>query len=156
MCYQKRTPQAKREMVKYLKITHCLSERRACRLLRISRSSQQYCALRSNDEALRSRLKTLATQYPAYGYLLLHGLLKQEGLVINKKHTYCLYREENLQRRTKQRKKLRRDIQPKALVSAINQRWSMDFVSDQLSDGRRFRSSPAKRCSFLPKNDQFS
>ena len=91
------------------------------------------------DDLIRARLKELATQYPAYGYLLLHGLLKGEGLVINKKHTYRLYTEEGLQVRTKKRKKLSRLKQLIELPSAINQRWSMDFVSDQLSNGRRFR-----------------
>lgn len=93
----------------------------------------------SADEGLRSRLKTLAAQYPRYGYLLLHGLLKAEGLVTNKKHTYRLYTEEGLQVRTKQRKKLSRPRQPMEIPSRPNQRWSMDFVSDQLSSGRRFR-----------------
>lgn len=92
-----------------------------------------------SDNAIRARLKALATQYPAYGYLLLHGLLKAEGLVTNKKHTYRLYTEEGLQVRTKKRKKLTRPRQPIELPLAPNQRWSMDFVADQLSDGRRFR-----------------
>lgn len=91
------------------------------------------------DNFIRARLKALATQYPAYGYLLLHGLLKAEGLVINKKHTYRLYTEERLQVRTKKRKKLTRPRQPIELPTAHNQRWSMDFVSAQLSNGRRFR-----------------
>ncbi len=91
------------------------------------------------DEKARARLKALAAQYPTYGYLLLHGLLKVEGLVKNKKHTYRLYLEEGLQVRTKRRKKLIRPRQPMEVPSTPNQRWSMDFVSDQLSNGRRFR-----------------
>ena len=81
----------------------------------------------------------LAVEYSRYGYLLLHGLLKAEGLVINKKRTYRIYTEESLQVRTKKRKKLQRPRQPMVLPTAANQRWSMDFVSDQLSHGRRFR-----------------
>ena len=88
---------------------------------------------------LRSRLKQLATDYPRYGYLMLHGLLKTEGLVINKKRTYRLYTEEKLQVRTKKRKKLQRPRLPMVVPTQVNERWSMDFVSDQLSDGRRFR-----------------
>jgi putative transposase len=64
---------------------------------------------------------------------------KQEGLVINKKRTYRLYREEKLQMRTKLRKKLKRAYQPMTLPQKMNQRWSMDFVADQLSGGGRFR-----------------
>jgi len=69
----------------------------------------------------------------------LHGLLKREGLVINKKRTYRIYREEGLQVRTKKRKKLQRPRQVTEVPTQPNQRWSMDFVADQLSNGRRFR-----------------
>ena len=75
----------------------------------------------------------------AYGYLFLHRLLKNEGLVVNKKQTYRIYTEEGLQVRTKKRKNLQRPRQPMVVPVERNQRWSMDFVSDQLSNGRRFR-----------------
>lgn len=133
------TPQAKRPIVNYLITTRQLSERKACGLLAISRSVQRYKSHRQSDEALKARLKSLATQYPVYGYLLLHGLLKQEGLVINKKRTYRLYTELGLQVRTKRRKKLYRPRQVLDIPSRLNERWSMDFVADQLSCGRRFR-----------------
>src|SRR6056297_3072672 len=60
-------------------------------------------------------------------------------IVVNPKRTYRLYREEGLQVRTKRRKKLSRPRVPLALPSAVNERWSVDFVSDQLANGRRFR-----------------
>ncbi len=116
-----------------------LSERTACKLAGISRTAYRYQARLPRDGALRARLKALAVQQSAYGYLLLHGILKAEGLVVNKKHTYRLYTEEGLQVRTKKRKKLQRPRQPMEIPTGVNQRWSMDFVSDQLSDGRRFR-----------------
>lgn len=116
-----------------------LSERTACKLVGISRTAYRYQARLPRDGALRARLKALAVQQSAYGYLLLHGILKAEGLVVNKKHTYRLYTEEGLQVRTKKRKKLQRPRQPMEIPTGVNQRWSMDFVSDQLSDGRRFR-----------------
>ena len=71
--------------------------------------------------------------------LLLHAMLKSEGLVVNKEHTYHFYCTQGLQARSKQRKKVNK---PRTLINApykVNQRWSMDFVSDQLSNGRRFR-----------------
>ena len=83
--------------------------------------------------------KELAVKQSAYGYLLLHGMLKAEVLVVNKKRTYRIYTEEGLQVRTKKRKKLQRPRQPMEVPLTVNQRWSMDFVSDQLSNGRRFR-----------------
>ena len=89
---------------------------------------------------LRERLKQLAAEYPRYGYELLHGMLKAEGLVVNEKKTYRIYREEKLQVRRKRRKRLlARDRVAMPTPEGANQRWSMDFVSDQLSTGRRFR-----------------
>jgi putative transposase len=84
-------------------------------------------------------MRALAEQYPRYGYLTLHGFLKAEGLVRNRKHTYRLYREEGLQVRTKKRRKLQRPRIPMPLPSGPNIRWSLDFLSDQLANGRRFR-----------------
>ena len=66
-------------------------------------------------------------------------MLKIEGHVINPKRTYRIYREEGLQVRTKHRKKLIRPRIPMVVPDAVNQRWSIDFVSDQLANGRRFR-----------------
>ena len=70
---------------------------------------------------------------------MLYELLKAEGLVINRKRTYRLYTALGLQVRTKRRKKLVRPRVSLSVPSPINQRWSLDFVSDQLADGRRFR-----------------
>lgn len=70
---------------------------------------------------------------------MLHELLKREGLVINRKRTYRLYKLLELQVRTKQRKQLLRPRLSMELPASVNQRWSMDFVSDQLANGRRFR-----------------
>ncbi len=88
---------------------------------------------------LRDRLKELARDHSSYGYLFLHSMLKTEGLVVNKKRTYRIYTAEGLQVRTKKRKKLQRPRIPMAVPKKVNERWSMDFVSDQLSNGRRFR-----------------
>ncbi len=116
-----------------------MSERTACTLVGLSRTSYRYNRKLRDDDRVRERLKMLAVQYPRYGYLMLHGLLKAEGLVVNKKHTYRLYIEENLQVRTKKRKKLQRPRLPIRIPTRPNERWSMDFISDQLSHGRRFR-----------------
>lgn len=116
------------------------SQRRAARLIGIHRSVARYRSWRAPDTALRDRLKALAAQYPRYGYETLHGMLKLEGLVINEKRTYRIYREEKLQVRRKKRKRLpRQERVPMPMVMRANQRWSMDFMSDQLGTGRRFR-----------------
>ena len=82
--------------------------------------------------------KLLAAKQTAYGYPLLHALLRNEGLVVNHKRSYRIYSEENLQVRTRNRKKLQRPRVPIEVPPGPNQRWSMDFVSDRLGSGRGF------------------
>jgi len=132
------TPAERRRAVDHLKDCR-FSERRACRLVGLSRSVAQYQLQAVNDGPLRGQLKLLAEQYPRYGYPTLHAMLRAKGLVRNHKRTYRIYREEGLQVRTKRRKKLTRPRVPMEVPSALNQRWSMDFVSDQLDNGRRIR-----------------
>lgn len=98
-----------------------------------------YKPVKSGDQSIEVRLKQLGEQYPRYGYLLLHAMLKAEGLVVNRKRTYRIYTELGMQVRTKKRKKLVRPRVPMAIPCRLNERWSLDFVSDQLSNGRRFR-----------------
>ena len=132
------TARERRRAVDHLK-SRSVSERRACRVIGFSRSSAWYQPKGRDDEVLRSELKRLAERYPRYGYPTLHDMLKAEGKVINPKRTYRIYREEGLQVRTNKRKKLIRPRVPMVVPGAVNQRWSMDFVSDQLANGRRFR-----------------
>ena len=101
-----------------------LSERAACQLVGLNRRGYRYKATPKNDRALRERLKTLAAQHLRYGYLLLHGLFKAEGLVVNKERTSRLYTGEGLQVRIKKRKKLQR---PHLLHASF-----FSFVSDLL------------------------
>lgn len=133
------TPATRKPVAQHLIDAFHLSERVACKLAGLSRTAFRYKPKTNSDSSLRQRLKSLATQYPRYGYLMLHGLLRGEGWVKNRKRTYRLYTEEGLQVRTKKRKKLTRPRQPIEVPTAPNQRWSMDFVSDQFSNGRRFR-----------------
>ena len=133
------TPRSKKDAVRHLLAKHKLSERKACALLSLSRTAFRYVNTPRNDVALRKRIKELAAKYPRYGYLMLHALLKKEGLVKNRKRTYRIYTEEGLQARTKKRKKLIRPRVVMDLPKQANERWSMDFVSGQLSNGRRFR-----------------
>lgn len=133
-------PASKKLIVRHLISAFKFSERVACKLAGLSRTAFRYKTRTRSDVDLRKRLKELAAAYPRYGYLLLHGLLKNEGLVQNKKRTYRIYTEEKLQVRTKKRKKLQRPRVIMPAPSRLNERWSMDFVSDQLSNGRRFRT----------------
>ena len=132
-------PAARKQAAKYMIENSSLSQRTACRLAGISRSAYAYRACPPNDAKLRERLLKLAARHSSYGYLFLHALLKKDKFVVNKKRTYRIYREEGLQVRTKARKKLQRPRMPMEVPNQVNQRWSMDFVADQLSNGRRFR-----------------
>ena len=115
------------------------SERRASRLSGLSRSALRYQPRPKNDAALTQGMRELAEKYPRYGYLMLHAMLKHRGLVVNRKRTYRIYTELGLQVRTKKRKKLVRPRVPMVVPTRANERWSLDFVSDQLACGRRFR-----------------
>ena len=116
------------------------SERQACKLVGISRSGYRHPSKRvAIDCELQAELLGQAKHYPRYGYLMLHGLLRNQGLVVNKKRTYRLYKQAGLQIRTKRRKKLYRPRCIAKTPTAVNKRWSMDFIHDQLGDARRFR-----------------
>ena len=132
------TARHRRRVVEHLK-AGCVSERRACRLVGISRVAIWKPLKGRNDAELRVRLKQLAERYPRYGYPTLHDMLRAEGLVQNSKRTYRIYREEGLQVRRKRRKKLTRPRIPLSVPTGVNERWSVDFVSDQLANGRRIR-----------------
>jgi putative transposase len=117
-----------------------LSVRRACNLVDLWRATYSYRHKSANDEAVRLRLKELAEQRRRFGCHRLHVILKREGLVTNHKKTERIYREEGLSLRLKKRKKKTAMIRVKLPEpDRVNQRWSMDFVSDSLCTGRRFR-----------------
>ena len=134
------TPAAHREAAAYLRWAYEMSERRACRVLGVDRSSVRYEATRPDDGVLRERLKALAQERRRFGYRRLHVLIRREGQTVNKKRVQRLYREEKLTvRRRGGRKRAIGTRRPLEVPLAPNQRWSLDFVSDQMTDGRRFR-----------------
>jgi putative transposase len=117
-----------------------LSERGACRIVGLSRSVQQYRPVPKDDAVVVARMKDLASANRRYRYRRLHAMLRCEGLVVNHKRTYRLYTAEDLQMRTRKRRKLpRRDRFAPQVPERAMQRWSLDFVGDQLADCRRFR-----------------
>ena len=117
-----------------------MSQVRACRLVGLNRSSLSYQPRRPDDSIVRQRLRELAAERRRFGYRRLGWLLAREGRRMNQKKLYRLYREEKLMvRRRGGRKRALGTRAPMELPHTINQRWSLDFVSDTLSDGRRFR-----------------
>ena len=134
------TPAAHREAAAYLQSVHEMSERRACRVIGIDRTSVRYQATRADDGDLHERIKTLASERRRFGYRRLHILLRREGHVVNKKRVQRIYHEERLTvRRRGGRKRAMGTRRPIETPLLPNQRWSLDFVSDQMTDGRRFR-----------------
>ncbi len=116
------------------------SQRRACVLVGIEPKTYRYTSRRPEDTATRSRLRELANERRRFGYRRLHILLKREGVSLNHKKLFRLYREERLTvRRRSGRKRALGTRAPMAIPQGPNQRWSLDFVSDVLADGRRFR-----------------
>lgn len=134
-------PAVKRNAVSLMVSEHGLSQRRACRLAGLNLSTWQYKATKHPVADLRDRIIELAGERRRFGYRRLHILLRREGLIVNHKAVHRIYREEGLQVRKRKRKRIGAvDRQPIMLPEGINERWSMDFVSDGLSNGRRFRT----------------
>ena len=116
------------------------SQRRACDLVELYAKTYRYPPRRSDDGVLRTRLKDLAAIRRRFGYRRLHLLLKREGFCVNHKKLYRIYKEERLTvRKRGGRKRAVGTRAPIGIPQGRNQRWSLDFVSDALSDGRRFR-----------------
>lgn len=117
-----------------------MSERRACRVIDADRKSVRYRSKRDDDGELREKLRDLANQRRRFGYRRLHILLRREGVMVNRNKVQRLYREEGLAvRRRRSRRRAIGARAPGPVLALPNQRWSLDFVHDQMASGRRFR-----------------
>ncbi len=135
------TPAGKRKAVVHLRETFGMSERRACKAIGCCRMTTRYRTTRTDDADLRQRMRAIAQERRRFGYRRLHVLLRREGYLINHKKLFRLYREEKLTvRRRGGRKRAIGTRAPMLVPLMPNDRWSLDFVSDQLTDGRRFPS----------------
>jgi len=119
------------------------SERRACTLAGLNRSTCQYEHRRVDDGDLVARIHELAADRPRFGYRRIHVLVRRDKRWkgINRKAVYRLYKAAGLavRRRKKRKGRIERAVPP-AAVSRPNERWSMDFVHDSLERGRTFRT----------------
>lgn len=118
-----------------------ISERRACRLVGISRSVLHYQSrLSQNDRTLTTKIISLAQERRRFGYRRIHALLRREGFQVNHKRVYRLYKLSDLAvRKRKRRKGLAVPREPLLLPQRRNEVWSMDFVMDALFNGRRLK-----------------
>lgn len=133
-------PVSARRDVALVMAEHQLSERHACRLLDLDRSTYRYEAAPDADAKLREALAELAKQKQRYGYRRLWAILVRRGWEVNVKRIYRLYREQGLMVRRLKRKRVLRGTQDRPLLRARNQQWSLDFVSDALATGRALRA----------------
>jgi len=134
-------PARQREMVDHVRVVWQVSIRRACRALPVERSSYHYRSRRPEQAPLKKRIKEIAETRVRYGYRRIEVLLRREGWLVNHKRVRRLYSEMGLQLRNKSPKrrvkaKLRQD---RTAATQPNQVWAMDFVHDQLFDGRKIR-----------------
>ena len=114
------------------------SERHACELMEIARTTHRYSSCR-DDSWLREQLLRLAREKPRFGYRRIHLLLGREGVVVNHKRVQRVYRELGLTVKRTKRKRLVRVLRPRPLLTAPNQEWAADFVSDVTAGGQRLR-----------------
>lgn len=134
-------PARKREMVDHVRRAWQVSIRRACQAVPVDRSTYHYRSKRPGQAPLKKRIKEIAETRVRYGYRRIEVLLRREGWLVNHKRVRRLYNEMGLQLRNKSPKrgvkaKLRED---RSAATSANQIWAMDFVHDQLFDGRKIR-----------------
>jgi putative transposase len=116
------------------------TQQRACGLVGLHPKTYRYVTKRSGDEGLRKRLRELASQRRRFGYRRFGLMLERQGITVNSKKLYRLYKEERLTvHKCGGRKRALGTKAPMAIPQARNLRWSLDFVADTLVSGRRFR-----------------
>jgi putative transposase len=127
-----------------------LSERRACRLVGLSRDSWRHPPEASQQtKVLSAKIVEIAQARRRFGYRRIHDMLRSDFPGVNHKRIYRLYSQANLAvRRRRKAKRPPTERVPLQLASSVNEVWSMDFVSDSLANGRRLK--------FLTVADDFS
>jgi putative transposase len=134
------TPASRRTAAGVMTTEFRRSQRRACALSQLGRSTCRYRFRRPADDEFRQKLRAIAMQRPAFGYRRLAYFLRKDGLRFNHKKLLRVYRSEGLGLpRKRPRKRLWQRPRPLLPATRPNERWSIDFVADQLGSGRRFR-----------------
>jgi transposase InsO family protein len=140
----------RRRGAEHLEAEHGVSERRACQVIGIARSTKRRPSGRIEEAKLVRRVHELTERYPRFGYRKIHTLLRGEGFAIGRDRLRLIRKREGLQVPRKQRKRRRRGKSTTDVDRALypNHVWSYDFVADQTIDGRRLR--------FLTVIDEFT
>jgi putative transposase len=133
-------PAARRLVAAHWRDAFGVSERRATHVMAMHRSTARYKPRPDQSAELREQMRLLAAECPRAGYRLMLDRIRWRGTMVNHKRVYRLYRQEGLQLPRRRRKYLRSvRRQPLTPALGVNARWSMDFMSDAFSDGRKFR-----------------
>jgi putative transposase len=135
-------PSARRRGVNHLAKHRFCSERRACKLIGISRSTARYApANRPDEEFMIERIKKLAGRYPRYGYRRITALLRREKRIINKKRVHRIWKLEGLALRARRPKKRRSGYKGEPIFKAerMNHVWTYDFMEDRTERGGKLR-----------------
>jgi len=139
-----------RRGAEHLEAAHAVSERRACQVIGIARSSKRRPSGRIEEAKLVLRVHELTERYPRFGYRKIVALMRAEGFALGRERLRLIRKREGLQVPRKQRKRRRRGTSTADVDRALypNHVWSYDFVADQTIDGRRLR--------FLTVIDEFT
>lgn len=131
-------------MVEWVEASFTLARRRACQLLMTCRSTVYYRAKPDpENEFLRRKIREIALDRPRFGYKRILAILRREGFKVGKKRVYRLYRLESLGLRKTIHRKRKYKPGPRIVPGPAkrpNQRWSIDFIEDKLTNGRKFRT----------------
>jgi putative transposase len=119
---------------------HGISQRQACKTVSLPRSTQRYKAKPKADEEVIDQLQGLVEKHPAIGFWQSYYRIRRRGFIWNHKRVYRVYTDMKLNIRRRFRKRLPQRIKQSLYQPAgLNEVWSVDFMSDTLWDGRRFR-----------------
>lgn len=133
---------AKRQVVEYLVEAHQMSQRRACHLSGMARSTARYRRREaSGEKELQAAVQDYAQRYPQHGYRHITALMRRDGYAVNHKHIERLWRAEGLQlpRRKTVRRRLDEPGEVQKRAESVNQVWSYDFTQDRTERGQLVR-----------------
>jgi putative transposase len=134
------TVAARREVVEFLK-SRGISERRGCELTGLNRKSHRYRQRGTPSKKLTEEIRQRAMKHPSFGYRRIWALLRRDGIKINLKKVYRLWKQEKLalpsRKLRKPRAKPTIGILPKAEYAS--QIWTYDFVFDQSLSGKNLK-----------------
>ena len=117
-----------------------ISQRQACKTVSLPRSTQQYKPKLKDDTVVVEQLQQLVEKHPAIGFWQSYFRIRRSGYIWNHKRVYRVYTDLKLNIRRRYKKRLPQRVKQSLYQpAAINEVWSIDFMSDSLTDGRKFR-----------------